>query len=545
MGGLKRRNPVTGGILFFTLVLNGDVVDREYILHRLQQRGITTVKGPKPKDGEAEDIDVSKWLHHNYGGTDRNYGWLLFWMTIFCNIRWSRERKDADYQEYINIHSDFWDQYIDNNHGLRTIIENILEAAEVIKINPIYLSKTAAAKVGKKPFPQSFSICEKEKFTTPPTYKSVVEFDTTKWIANDRWITNKTDFIPIKGDLETTQAIISNLQKIRLCESVLEDIETYNYEAEAERVNVVRKKRGEKPTSPERLKQSDLSTMDTILSFAGLNQKDFEREVANSTFTYRVHTGRVYHSFITFPKRWRHKLSIKGAPIYQIDCVGAHPYLLIQLYDNMKAAPLRKEREKKRYNTRFSHNSDFYTTVGKLGGIEKSSPDQSDANYRGMIKDMFWLFLYGKHEEVKDSAFAVVYRENYQLLFDAITDWKTNLKVRKNSATYKHLEKKLKELRTGKGKADADKLTIKDVLHTQFNLRMSQLEGDIMIKTVCRRLVHEGIEIKGKNIVPWFIPFHDGIWVQVSTIKPIKQLVKAVWKEKTNARPAFSDGPIG
>ena len=124
MSGLKNRNKNTGGVLLYTLVINGELVDRDYVLKRLKEKGITTVKGPEKKKTPTEDIDVEKWLKKERDGLERNYVWFIFYLTIFCSRRWPFRKPDGR-EQFINIGKTVWDLYIPNSKGQRIIIKNL------------------------------------------------------------------------------------------------------------------------------------------------------------------------------------------------------------------------------------------------------------------------------------------------------------------------------------------------------------------------------------------------------------------------------------
>ncbi len=101
MSGFKRNSTHNDGILLWTLVLDDEVVDKLYLFKELKSRGIKTVKGPDKHSG-AEDINVEEWLDRKWGGVERNYCWLLFFITIFCSMRWP-DLEGNDYEHYKNI----------------------------------------------------------------------------------------------------------------------------------------------------------------------------------------------------------------------------------------------------------------------------------------------------------------------------------------------------------------------------------------------------------------------------------------------------------
>ena len=74
----------------------------------------------------------------------------------------------------------------------------------------------------------------------------------------------------------------------------------------------------------------------------------------------------------SFPRIFRKFLRVKGYPIWNVDASAMHPCLAIKLYEYSKVDATRIEYERSQYKKCFSHNSDFYMTIGQLGEVEKS-----------------------------------------------------------------------------------------------------------------------------------------------------------------------------
>jgi len=521
MSGFKRNNSSNDGILLWTLVLDDELVDKFYLLKELDSRGIKTVKGPDKRTG-AEDINVEEWLEKKWGGVERNYCWLLFFITIFCSMRWP-DLEGSDYEHYKNIRSDTLDNYIPNSKGQRTIIRHILEESGVFKWNDHYLTAAAAAKTGNVPFSKSFAIADGFQKVS---YRSVADhIDTSKVFNNEKWLNNTTNK-PITGDLVTTQAIEAHFKKLRITDDAVEVANTLEYKSK-------------------RSKDANVRIITKLHSFAALSAKDSQREYWNIDFKYWSHTGRAYHNLTSYPKALRHLLTIKGAPLWQVDCVAAHPFLLTKLYDEAKATESALNRERKSYSTRFSHNSDFYETVGSFGKIPKKSAQQSDEEYRKMVKDMFWKFIYDKPKQPTDCAFTQAYQRLYPILLHTINTMKTTWVVDKKSDVFKRIEQKLIVTNRRRVKRGEEEIPITDKQYKQLSYLMSRLEGDIVIRGVCHELAHVGVEVKGKMVKPWFLPLHDAIFCQQDKVKPIKQVMKRHWKEKIGYGGAFTSTSLG
>ena len=526
MSGFKRINTNTKGVLLWTLKLDDEVIDKEYLLLKLKSREITEVESVKKSDGSCERIVVADWLNKEYGGTHRNYCWLLFYLTIFCAFRWP-DREAEDFEEFVNIPKDTWDDLIPNSKGQRIIISNILEASEVIEVNHKYLSAAAAANSGAVPFSKSYRIFNgsNRKITSA----SIPEIDTTKVFNNERWLNNNTN-TAINGDGDTTEAIKSHYKMLRISDEAIDIAERFDYSY---------------ADNPTRAKAIVLSNVSKIHSFAALTKKPSQREYWNYSFKYHAHVGRCYHNLTQFKKAFRYMLTVKGAPLWQVDAGAAHPFLLIKLYDRAEAHATNLERERKKYSTRFSHNSDFYSTVGEFGKIARESAKQTDEDYRLMVKGMFWEFIFGKPNRPDECEFTQAYQRLFPILLRTINTMKTSWVVGKKSIEFKKIEEKWKRRNAKLKREERPEIPLTDMQYVQLSYLMQQLEGDIMIKGVCRHLVHEGLVVDGKLRKPWFIPLHDAIWCQRYAAKPLTKLMKEYWHKETGAIPAFKRTSLG
>lgn len=520
MPGFRRRNEQTQGVLLWTLVLDDEVVDKEYLLKKLDERGIKFVRS-KVDEESPEDVDVQKWLNKTWGDVEKNYIWLIYWLTIFCNFRWP-DRHEKSYEKYVDIPSEFFRAHIP--HRLLPIIRNILEAAQVIKINHSYLTKKAAKKVRKKAHPKSFRIYSEGEFKNRKiNTTSLPALDTILVFHNDDWLKAKPES-PINDDLKTYEVIKTNLSKVRLVSDAVDIVQAADYDSKGSR-------------------HFHLRTIEMVNSFAAPELTPKQVEHWNIKANYHEHTGRVYTSLSNFPRRWRHLLRIKGFPLWNIDATACHPFLLINLYDQSNAAPALIDRERKRYKKRFSHNSDFYLTIGEMGGIERKSKDQTNEEYRSMIKDEVMTFMNATWKDQQKTKLFQAYKKNkFYILLEAMERVKTSLVVDRDSILFKKLQEAVEDRNS---KHPDKRHSIKDVYYIQMSQLTSLWEGEMMIKTVCRRLAHEGVVLDGKHYQPWFIPFHDAIWTQRHFVKPIKKLLKEVWKEHCGATPPFKATNMG
>ena len=498
MSGFRRQNQHTHGLLLWTLELDGQVVDREYILAKLNSRKITHVAGLS-RENAPLDVHVSDWLNSDWGGVERNYINLLGFLTIFCAHRWPN-RKLQNYEHYVNISSETLRSYL----PIRVIpvVVNILRAAEVIEVNPTYLSAVAAKKSKREPFPKSFRVFRPKGGDYRVNTKSLPEFDTIRIEKLNKYLIKKGGE-PITGDSSTTEVIKNNLQKVRLLDEAFEFARKFDYPSDNSR-------------------NRNIGLLEGAASYALMSLSPKERDYSGVFVNYHEHTGRMTHCLSSFPRIFRKFLRVKGYPIWNVDASAMHPCLAIKLYEYAKADPTRIEYERSQYKKRFSHNSDFYMTIGQLGEVEKK-PDQSDEEFRQMLKDEVMLFLNGSVKNQYSTHLAKAYKKRFPILFAAMIDLKMNLVWKRGTPEFQELEKKLRKENT---KKRPEPLALKDVYYKQVSQLLQRWEGDVILKQVCARLASEGVVIKGKHYQPWFIPFHDAIWCQQSFVKPIKKIMK-------------------
>ncbi|XOV70678.1 MAG: hypothetical protein ACFHW5_18495 [Verrucomicrobiota bacterium] len=537
MSGFKRQNQTTQGVLLFTLVLDGKKIDREYIITKLNSRKITHVRRTlmddpsTPLDLSQENpknlVNVAHWLHAMRKDAPSNYIWLIYFITIFCSYRWP-DRKKKRYEEFVNIPATVWESHI--TVRAIPIILNILQAAEVLMRNHRYLSAAAAQKVKKEPFSKSLAIFQSPKVRySSITSVSLPELDTVNVFHNDNWLKAKAE-LPITGDLNTSEVIKTNLSKLRLDPDVLTDVDAYDYAKDPKIVS--------QGADPNRAKEWDKMFLTKILTFASPDLKPSEVESWNLTCTYHEHTGRCYHSFSNFPSRWRHKLKVKGAHIWNIDASACHPFLMIKLYELSHHPPSMVALERKNYKKRFSHNSDFYLTVGALGGIERTTPDQSDIEYRNMIKQEVRTFMNARNSVQRTTQLDRAYRRKFPVLVETMDRVKTSLMVDRDSSTIKKMEERARKSNS-KG---SDKVhTWKDFLYLQMSYFTSLWEGELIIKKVCHQLAHEPVIIDGKPYKPFFFPLHDAIITTRNFVRPIKKLLKSTFVDECGATPPFKE----
>jgi hypothetical protein len=496
MSGFRRINTNTQGILLWTLTLDGQVVDRDYILSKLKSRGITHVSS-SVKQNAPKDIDAFEWLNRSCGLLDKNYIYLLYYLTIFCAHRWP-DRKKKDYEQFVNIHSATWTDLLPNR--LLPIIRNILTAAEVLEYNDNFLSASAAKKAKKKPFSKSVRVFP--AFENKVNTKSLPDIDTARVIENSDWL-KQQESNAITGHLNTTEVIKINLGKIRLVDEALDFAQKAEYSSNNSR-------------------NKNISLIESVASYALMSLTPKERDHTKVFANYHEHTGRMTHCLSSFPRVFRKFLRVKNYPIWNVDASAMHPCLAIKLYDYAKAAPSRIAYEKAQYKKRFSHNSDFYLTIGQLGEIERK-PDQTDDEFRDMLKKEVMLFLNGNVKAQNSTHLAKAYKKRFPILFSTMIHLKQNLIWKRGSLEFKELQKKLAKENTKKRETP---LVIKDVYYKQVSQLLQRWEGDVILKQICARLVTEGVVIKDKTYQPWFIPFHDAIWTKQSFVKPIKKIMK-------------------
>ena len=119
---MRDVNKHNGGILLYTLTFsNRDqpgvlVIDKDYIIDELKSRGIKKitlgdwgVDGKRRKRGGYRKEDPFTWLNKEYGKSkdgnpyQRNYCYLLFFITILCEKIFLVDEEDRDYWFYKNL----------------------------------------------------------------------------------------------------------------------------------------------------------------------------------------------------------------------------------------------------------------------------------------------------------------------------------------------------------------------------------------------------------------------------------------------------------
>ena len=93
---------------------------------------------------------------------------------------------------------------------------------------------------------------------------------------------------------------------------------------------------------------------------------------------------------------------------------------MIKLYELSHHPPSKVALERKNYKKRFSHNSDFYLTVDALGGIERTTPDQSDIEYRNMIKQEVRTFMNARNSVKRTTQLDRAYRSKFPVLVETM-----------------------------------------------------------------------------------------------------------------------------
>ena len=66
----------------------------------------------------------------------------------------------------------------------------------------------------------------------------------------------------------------------------------------------------------------------------GADIKDNRREFDLLRFEYHSHIGRIFHNFTNSPRIYRSYLRYRGRRLVQLDIKSAHPFLLLNWYQN-------------------------------------------------------------------------------------------------------------------------------------------------------------------------------------------------------------------
>jgi hypothetical protein len=541
-------------ILLMTLVFgseSGDqiTVDRDYLIKELMRRKITVVN--KKSDG-SQTVDPVWWINRVYGGKESNYAWLLFFLTIFHEYVFSRDNDGKQYFAWKHIGRKKLESLVSNSKGQLTVAIDILVKTEIIEHSPKYSAK--ATNWYSEAFTKSFKIHNRWK-TWEPTYGQISEVDTRGIIDAKKWLIKQEDAkrkqppeCPWLRDVIEENILAIDITDDAVCA-----------------YNDMRAKEGKKPAKK--------SVVQTVHSFAALSLRNSpkQQEVWNVYAGHNGGVGRVFHTLSNFPSGMRSHLSYKGSPILQIDVKSAHAFLLVCLYDralewkekifaslseaDMSRLPSRINKERKLYLTRFNYKNDFYATAGKLSGIEREHPKQTDKAYRKMVKAMFWPFVYGRPEKNKGKCLFTDYyakRTNFPLLLKTINWMKENWWMLDNPQKYheaiknivrlmpiQNRERELKGKKEGLNPSAYEPMKWKQVPHKQLSYEMHILEGDIMINGVCAELAKWKPQKPKDPKHIWFIPNHDAIWIQQSAEWAVKRVMTKHWSKHIGEIPKW------
>jgi hypothetical protein len=557
---MRDVNKHNGGILLYTLTFSNKdqpgvlVIDKSFIIDELKSRGtrkITLgcwgVDGKRRKRGKTKKklgdskVDPFTWLNKEYGTSkdgnpyQRNYCYLLFFLTILCEKIFLVDEEDRDYWFYKNLSWKKLESFIPNSKGQLITAISILEAAEIIVVNPHYQTNTSAKKRSPHAtgYPQSYKVHPRfldDLSYSRMSFKGMHDIDAT-FIPNNKWI-KKGEFTPIPNNDFLQETIEANLLAV--------GIENYA----VDQYNNMRLVAGYPlPKS---------SIVQTVHSFAALSRKNRPSEIIhqNVKANWSKSTGRLYHNLSSFPRELRYTLSIKGASIWQVDVTAAHAFLLINLYkkslelSEKPSWPEKIRKERKKYLQRFNYKTDFYLKIGEIGKIPRASSKQTDKDYRQMIKDAYWSFVFGDVKSAIDCVFTKAYQTLCPILLQTINHLKKEWWIDKQGPAYKRIQEKLYVENRKRIKDGKPELTLADKRYKQIAYSMQQLEGEIILSGVCNELANWKPRKSFHPKKIWFLPLHDALWVQQCNVRYARQIMRKHWEKHLGQPPILTANSI-
>jgi hypothetical protein len=484
--------------MVYTYVTNGIPIDFNYIRKEL-------IRLDKLKEYQS-------WLDKTYLGIYQNRAYLLLFITFM--IRKIFARRGVDRFDLVNIHNEKLRLAFGGNHRLIKNIITILTAAEVIRKNPVYSAGEFSQSYG---LPLRFR-GQKLGHTALP------DVDTSFYNAGKMM---RRTLLKIEDDPTTTDAIISNIKKTRLDPSINDFANSYAYASTESR-------------------DSNLIWLGNNYPMLGADIKDNRREFDLLRFEYHSHIGRIFHNFTNSPKIYRSYLRYRGRRLVQLDIKSAHPFLLLNWYQNfdktwddydavLRVNPFVAEdldEEVKRYREHVASEDagrDFYLWARNQDELKNEGGDASD---RGAIKKKFYKFLYGPavsnclirdvSQRRQQCPFTDLFDKYFPILLRIIEWHKTRQFYSDDSPQMKRIRTKLRSENSYRMRKNKPKLKLSGKLYKQFSYANQCLEGEAMVRGVCHDLAREdGF---------FFIPIHDAIICQPSKEKIVRNLMLEHWR---------------
>ena len=537
-------------VMIHSFTIDGEVINKNYIINELKRRKILKLSGQKLADlqnsksadgATHKQFDPFIWLNREYGKSEhtgepfqRNYLWLMRYLTLVVQMTYSNRTQPIWF--FKNINSENLEKYVSNKHGLLTEIQSILNEARILKFNESY-------SVGVGGHTKSVSLHPRFK-KAKVSYISLPDLDCS-FMADKRW--RKDNQKLIEDDEKTSTHIIHNLSRLRLDD--LRDVHSTMYSYFDYLDN-----HPDKDGLTDFGKNKYHSQLAAINEFAGTCDLDGNKiteaqrkKSQQNYFRYHAHTGRVYSQFTSFPKIFRRHLSYKGARLSVVDIRSAHPWLLLNWYLRAKAHPTNIQREKDKYRKWFTDRQDrdsFYERLANHPLCKLNQPkkgQESRKTYRDYVKGRYFTFLYDEPHDEFDCGITSVYQKEFPILTKTLNDAKSSFDTKQRGAILDYVENTMarenKKIAKENQQLEADDKPLKplkvieDYAHVKVALENSQFEGNVMIGKVCPELADEGI---------WHFPIHDAIACQTRRVRDVKRVMKKHWKDAIGFEPHLS-----
>ena len=525
------------------------VADRGFIISELQRRKITKVRS------RGEDtVDPEEWIKRVYGGTESNYIHLVFFQTVFHEFLFSDPKRMDEHFLFKNIPSKKLYRLFPYSKGQLNIIIGILVEAEIIEVNSNKKTGRPIWKAGE--FPKSYRVHPRFKGYRISYDSKPFELIDTRGVINHRkWLKRRDDDErkPPPKNPWLQEVIENNILGLNIVDDA---VDIYK--------KIKRKELKDDGTPNKNIKTS---FVEKVVSFGALNIRNQPSLKAwwNAEANWNEPTGRIFHTLSQYPNKvgpkgakisMRKHLRYKGQPIMQVDVRSAHAFLFVTFYDKalemvdeiwshlpapaLKGLPKRIKEEKKEYLKRFNYKNDFYATAAKLGGIERETPKQTDKEYRLMVKDMFWPFLFGDAKHPNACPFTEVYDRRFPLLLKTVNYLKSVWWMDSDSPARIRIKEKLPAENRKRKRKNLPEHKLGDVKYRQMSYYLQQLEGKIMIDGVCKELGKWEPEKSKDPKSIWFIPYHDAIWIQKQSEWAVKRVMLRNWEKHLGSPPRLS-----
>lgn len=546
---------------------NKEVVDRDFIITHLKRRKITKVRSRgKDSKGNHSTVNPVEWISRVYGGKESNYIHLVFFQTVFHEYLFSDPKRMDEHFLYKNIPSKKLYKLFPNSKGQLNIIINILLAAEVLEvleqrddegkkvINPKTKRPIQTYKPGE--FPKSYRVHPRFMgYKVSHDSKRFELLDTRGVIDHRKWLKRRDDEErkPPPKNPWLQEVVEENILGLNIVDNAVDIYE-----------KIKRKELVDDGTPDKNIKTF---FVERVVSFGALSIRNQPSLKAwwNVEANWNEPTGRIFHTLSQYPNKvgpknakisMRKYLSYKKQPIMQVDVRSAHAFLLVTFYDKaiemvdeiwghlpppaLKGLPKRIKEEKKEYLKRFNYKNDFYATAAELGGIELESPNQTEKDYRDMVKGMFWPFLFGDAKHPNACPFTEVYDRKFPLLLKTVNYLKSVWWMDSDSPARIRIKEKLPAENRDRKRKNLPVYKLGDVKYRQMSYYLQQLEGKIMIDGVCKELGKWKQEKSKDPKSIWFVPYHDAIWVQKQSEWAVKRVMIRNWEKHLGSPPRLS-----